>query len=51
MGVVYVYFGVAGTGATERLQVVGTTSPSLDKEALRVFRTVPAAASPARLRD
>ena len=51
MGAVCVYSEVAETGATEQLQVVGTASPSLDEEALRVFRTVPAATSPALLRD
>ncbi|AMJ67226.1 energy transducer TonB [Hymenobacter sp. PAMC 26628] len=49
-GVVYLYFEVAETGAIERPEVVGTASPSLDEEALRVVKLLPPATSPALLR-
>ena len=50
VGVVYVYFEVAENGTIESPEVVGTISPELDEETVRVVKLLPAAISPALLK-
>jgi protein TonB len=48
-GVVYAYFEVSETGAVEQRRIVGTVSPTLDAEVLRVLQLLPDARTPPRL--
>lgn len=48
-GTVVAYFEVSETGAVENRQIVGTASPSLDAEVLRILQLLPAAAKPAQV--
>ncbi|RZK57221.1 MAG: TonB family protein [Hymenobacter sp.] len=47
-GTVYAYFEVSETGAIEQRRIVGSLSPSLDAEVLRVLQSLPAALTPPR---
>ncbi len=48
-GIVYAYFEVSETGVVEQRRIVGTVSPTLDAEVLRVLQTLPDARTPPRL--
>lgn len=48
-GVVYAYLEVSETGAVEQRRSVGSVSPTLDAEVLRVLATLPNALTPPRL--
>ena len=47
-GVVYAYFEVSETGAIEQRRIVGSVSPTLDAEVLRVLQNLPNAVTPPR---
>ncbi|QKG54459.1 energy transducer TonB [Hymenobacter sp. BRD67] len=47
-GVVYAYFEVSETGALEQRRIVGSVSPTLDAEVLRVLNSLPNALTPPR---
>jgi protein TonB len=47
-GKVYAYFEVSETGTVEQRRIVGSVSPTLDAEALRVLQTLPNALTPPR---
>ncbi|WP_223651918.1 energy transducer TonB [Hymenobacter psoromatis] len=47
-GTVYAYFEVSETGTVEQRRIVGTVSPTLDAEVLRVLRRLPSALTPPR---
>lgn len=47
-GTVFAYFEVSETGAVEQRRIVGTVSPTLDAEVLRVLGLLPRALSPPR---
>jgi protein TonB len=47
-GTAYAYYEVSETGAVEQRRVVGSLSPSIDAEVLRVLTTLPAALAPPR---
>ena len=47
-GTVYAYFEVSETGAVEHPQIVGSLSPGLDAEVLRVLKLLPPALTPPR---
>ncbi|WP_151087112.1 energy transducer TonB [Hymenobacter baengnokdamensis] len=47
-GVVFAYFEVSETGALERRRIVGSVSPTLDAEILRVLNSLPNALTPPR---
>lgn len=47
-GIVYAYFKVSETGASEHPQIVGSVSSTLDAEVLRALKQLPAARTPPR---
>lgn len=47
-GTVYAYFEVSETGTVEQRRIVGTVSPTLDAEVLRVLARLPSALAPPR---
>ncbi len=47
-GTVYAYFEVSETGKVEQRRIVGTVSPTLDAEVLRVLQRLPSALTPPR---
>lgn len=49
-GTVYAYFEVAENGAIEHSEILGTATPALDAEVLRLVKKLPAATTPPQLR-
>jgi protein TonB len=47
-GTVFAYFEVSETGKVEQRRIVGTVSPTLDAEVLRVLQRLPSALTPPR---
>jgi protein TonB len=47
-GTVFAYFEVSERGTVEQRRIVGTVSPTLDAEVLRVLQTLPSALTPPR---